>query len=98
MRGLYCFSFEVHLADDALHQPDLVVVVVDREIAVQRDARLPHLAPQNTRADRVIRPHRQIARRRADQRLQPLVHLARGLVGEGHRQDAPRLTPSSLKR
>ena len=44
--------------------------------------------PQHPRAERVERPHRDLLRPLPGQRGHPLAHLARGLVGEGHGQDA----------
>ena len=81
---------EVHLAQRLLHQRLLIAVVVDCEVVGDAQPRALALAPQNARADRVERADAEVLRRRTYQRLEPLLHLARRLVGERHRQHVPR--------
>ncbi len=91
--GIKLLRVELHIHENAFHQRDLVVVVIDDEIAIQAQVAPLDLAPQHPRADGVERAHRHIARRRADQLLQALFHLGGGLVGEGDGQDVPRQHP-----
>jgi hypothetical protein len=76
---------EVQVAGDHRHQPDRVTLVVDRERRLQ--AELGRLGAQDAHAHRVERrdPHR--AGARPDEVSDPLLHLARGLVGERDRED-----------
>jgi hypothetical protein len=72
--------------DQLFHQPHLVVGVEDGEVRLQ-----PHqlrVAPQQLHADRVERAEpRHPLRRLTEERPDAVLHLARGLVGEGHRED-----------
>jgi hypothetical protein len=80
------FLFEIGGGDQLLQQPQLVVGVEDGEVGLQPDQlRVP---PQHLGADRVegAEPRHPLDRI-ADDAPDPLAHLARGLVGERHRQD-----------
>ena len=72
-------SFSI-LLDDG----DLVRRVVDDEVAREPDLR--RLAPQQPGAESVKRRQPDALPVLANQRLDALAHLARGLVREGHRQ------------
>ena len=78
---------EVEVAADQRHQPLRVGGVVDRERRRVAAAEPLDLGAQDPHARRVERrdPHR--LGPAADERGDPLLHLARGLVGEGDRQD-----------
>ncbi len=69
-----------------LHQAELVVGAEDREVGFQPDQL--GVAAQDLGADGVegAEPGHALAGR-PDQRADPVLHLPRGLVGEGHRQD-----------
>ena len=75
--------------DQLLHQPDLVVGVQNREVRLQ-----PHqlrMTAQELHADRVEGAEpRHPLHRLAHQPAHAVLHLARGLVGEGHGQDLVR--------
>ena len=72
-----------------LHQPpdqaQPVVLVVDRELA--GEAEQLGLAAEQPRGERVERADPQAGRVAVEQPADPLLHLARGLVGEGHGED-----------
>ena len=75
--------------DELLHQPDLVVGVEDGEVGFQPGQL--GVAAQHARGDGMERAQPLHALdHAADQRADALLHLARGLVGEGHGQDLPR--------
>ena len=76
--------------DDLLHQADLVVGVEDREIGLQSDQF--GMAPEELRADRVegAEPLHALDDT-ADEVADAVLHLPRGLVGEGDGEDFPRL-------
>ena len=78
----------VELVDAGLHQPQGVLLVVDREAAGV--AELVGVGAEHPRAGRVEghHPHRPGAI--ADKLLDPLAHLLRGLVREGDGQDLAR--------
>ena len=79
----------LELLEAALHEADLVGLVVDREVrAVAEPLRL---AAQDPAAGRVERHHPGGARRRADEISDALAHLPRRLVREGDRKDLGRL-------
>ena len=78
----------VEVVQDVADDLPLVGVVHDREVA--RDADLLAVAAQHAHAHRVKRADPQVARGVADHAFQARLHLAGGLVGEGHRQDAIR--------
>ena len=69
-----------------LHEADLVVGVEDGEVRLQADQL--GVAAQDLGADGVegAEPGHALGGA-ADQRADALLHLARGLVGEGHGQD-----------
>ena len=72
--------------DHLLDQPQLVVHVEDREPRLE--AGHFRVTAQNLHADRMERPEpRHPLDRATDEMADALLHLARGLVGEGHRQD-----------
>ena len=72
--------------DDLLHQADLVVGAEDREVRAQADEL--RVAAQDLGADRMERPEPlHSLGHRADEGCDALLHLPRGLVGEGHRED-----------
>ncbi len=80
---------QVLLLEQALHERLLVVRVVDDEAARDAD-RLPVLA-EDPRAERVERPHRDVAAGlRPHEAHDPLAHLGGGLVRERDREDPPR--------
>ncbi len=71
---------------DLLDEADLVVGIEDREARLQPCEF--GMAAQDLRADRMERAEpRHAFRRIADKRRDAVLHLARGLVGEGHGQD-----------
>ena len=79
----------LELLEAALDEPDLVGLVVDREVrAVAEPLRL---APQDPAARRVERHHPGGARGRADEVPDALAHLPRRLVRERDREDLGRL-------
>ena len=76
--------------------PDLVVHVQNREVALQPD----HLgvAPQNFDADRVERAKpRHSLDNLPDHLADAQLHLARRFVGEGDRENIPRLRPAEIQ-
>ena len=78
--------------DQLLQKPDLVVGVQDREAGFQMQRAVAHefrMAAQDLDADRMegAEPGHPFDRF-AHQAGHPLLHFARGLVGEGHGQDA----------
>jgi hypothetical protein len=79
---------EPQVADDVPGQAHGVGLVVDRELA--GEAELVGVAPQDADAGRVERRHPHLLRDRADERLDPGLHLVGGLVGEGDGQDLER--------
>ena len=79
----------LELLEAALHEPELVGLVVDREVrAVAEPLRL---AAQDPAARGVERHHPRGARGRADEVLDALAHLPRRLVRERDREDLGRL-------
>lgn len=83
--GREALGIEIQVTADERHQPLTVGGVVDRERG--GEAELLALAAQDphTRAVEGHHPHR--VRARADELLDTLLHLARGLVREGDRED-----------
>ena len=77
----------LQVAQDLLHDPGLVVGVVDGEARVDADGR--PVATQHPGAERVEGAHGDLATLLAHQREDALPHLGRGLVREGHGQDLP---------
>jgi hypothetical protein len=73
------------VAGDHRDQPARVVGVVDGERAAHAQVR--RLAPQDPHAHRVERGHPHRVAAAPHQRVDPLLHLGRGLVGEGDRHD-----------
>ena len=86
--GREALRVDVELLDAALHEPARVGLVVDRELA--RVAEPVRIGAQHPRAGGVERhqPHR--PRARADEQLDALAHLLRGLVRERDREDLAR--------
>ncbi len=80
---------QLEVAHDQLHRRRLVVGVVDGEARVDADGR--SVAPQHARAQRMEGAHGHFARALPDERQDACAHLCRGLVGERHGQDLPRL-------
>ena len=81
----------LELFEDGLRQPDLVGLVVDREVrAIAEPGRL---AAEDPAARRVEREDPDRARDSAEHVLEPLAHLAGGLVRERDRKDLLRLDP-----
>ncbi len=78
---------DVQVAADQGHQALGVGGVVDRERG--REAELLRLAAQDADARAVEGHHPHRVGTRADELLDALLHLARGLVGEGDREDLP---------
>ncbi|MPL84433.1 hypothetical protein SDC9_30398 [bioreactor metagenome] len=81
--------------DQLFQQPDLVVGVEDGEVRLQPDEfRMP---PQQLDADRVegAQPRHPLDRT-AEQPAHALLHLARGLVGEGHGEDLVRAATARM--
>jgi hypothetical protein len=72
-----------------LHHRDLIGRVVDHEVARQPDLR--RLTPQQPRTQGVERREPHPARLVANERLDPLAHLLRRLVGERDREHLVRL-------
>ena len=73
----------------ALHQRQRVVLVVDREVRLV--AELRDVAAQDAHAGGVEGRDPDPARAAAEDPLDPLAHLARGLVGERDREDLVRV-------
>ena len=86
-RGERLAVVRAELGEDPLHEPELVVVVVDRERLGEPGAR--RLAAEEARAEGVEGLDPQLVRRGAEQRGEPLAHLARRLVREGDGEDVP---------
>ena len=80
---------DVLVLEALLDQAALVGGVVDRELA--REAELVGVGAQHPRAGGVEGHHPHRARDAADEQLDALAHLGRGLVGEGDREDLARL-------
>ena len=80
---------ELELLADQRHEASRVGRVVDREGRL--DVEPADLAPQDAYAGRVERGHPHDPGAAADQILDALAHLGGGLVGEGDRQDRPRM-------
>ena len=76
---------DVEVVEDALDQAALVGRVVDRELA--RVAEAVGVGAEHAGAGGVERHHPHGPRRAADQQLDALAHLLRGLVGERDRED-----------
>jgi hypothetical protein len=79
----------LELLEARLRQPDLVGLVVDREVRPVAEPRC--LAAQDPAAGGVEGEDPEPTRRRAEQVLEPLLHLVRGLVREGDPEDLVRL-------
>ena len=79
---------DVEVVEAALDQPARVGRVVDRELAGVAEP--VGVRPQHPGAGGVERHHPHRAHRAADEQLDPLAHLLRGLVGEGDREDLVR--------
>ncbi len=69
-----------------------VRIVVDHESATARE--MADVPAQDPHADRVEGADRDVARDRTQELLDALLHLARGLVREGHGQDLVRRNPA----
>ena len=80
------------LLEACLHEPHLVLVVVDREAG--RVAKALRLAPQHPAARGVEGEDPDRARRLAEHALEPLAHLSGRLVRERDREDLVRLHPT----
>ena len=76
---------EIFRLQELLEQPQLVVGIENGEIRPQADQLGMHA--QNLGADRVERAEPRHRLLRTGEDSNPLAHLPRGLVGEGHRQD-----------
>ncbi len=83
--GLEALGVEVEVLADQGHQPLLVGGVVDREVRLV--AELVDLLAQDPHAGRVEGRDPHDPGPLADQLLDALLHLGRGLVGEGDRED-----------
>lgn len=83
---------EVQVAADQRHQPLGVGGVVDRERRGEAEALRLAAQDPHARAVEGHDPHGVGAR--SDELLDALLHLARGLVGEGDREDLPRVHPA----
>ena len=79
----------LELFEDGLREPDLVGLVVDREVRAVAEPR--RLAAQDAAARRVEREDPEPAPATAEHVVEPLAHLARGLVRERDREDLLRL-------
>ena len=86
---LVALGVEVEVLEDERHQPLGVGGVVDREARLE--AQLVDLLAQDPHAGRVEGADPHDPRALADQRLDALLHLGGGLVGEGDRQDRARV-------
>jgi hypothetical protein len=86
--GLISLLVETQIAKHALHQRQLILVVVDREIL--RKPQALSVAPEQPGACRVKRPYLNGSPLLAEQTQQTLAHLAGRLVGEGDRENSPR--------
>ncbi len=88
------------LAHGALDELELVPVVVDDERGGEpqqlRYRLVPEDAAKNHRRRGVEGAHHQLVRLEAEELDEPLAHLARGLVGEGDGEDAPRRDAAHL--
>ena len=80
---------------DLLQQADLIVCIQDGEVRFQADQL--RMAAQDARAQRMEGAQPHALRRRADQIGHPLLHLARGLVGEGDAEDLIGLGPAFVQ-
>ena len=88
---------EVELAQRLLHQALPVVLVVDHE--GRREPGLGRALAQDAHARRVEGgDERRPDARGQQQVLHPLAHLRGGLVGEGHREDVPRVDALDASR
>ena len=81
----------LELLEDRLREPDLVGLVVDREVRAVAEPR--RLAAEDAAAGGVEGQDPDRARDAAEHVLEPLAHLARRLVREGDREDLLRLDP-----
>ena len=80
---------EIRSGDELLQDPELVVGVEDREIGLEPDEL--GMASEHSRGDRMEGAEpRHALDRSAGYLRHALLHLARGLVGEGDRQDLAR--------
>ena len=79
----------VELLQALLHEPDLVGLVVNREVRAVTEAR--RFPAEDPPARRVEGHHPHRPRDPADDGLEPLAHLPRRLVREGDREDLLRL-------
>ena len=82
------FRVEVEVAQDVAGEPDRVGLVVDRER--RRVPQHLRVAAQDAHTCGVERGHPHLLRHRPDERADAGLHLLRGLVGEGDRQDLER--------
>ena len=79
----------LELLEDGFREPDLVGLVVDREVRPVAEPR--RLAAQDPAARGVEREDPEPAPAAAEHLVEPLAHLARGLVRERDREDLLRL-------
>ena len=87
---------QIQILDDALHQALDVARVVDRK--ARGEAEPLRLAAQDAHAGRVEGAGPDVAALLAEHPRQALLQLARGLVGEGDREDAPGLNGIQARR
>ena len=87
--GRKALGVDVQLLEAALDHPQRVGLVVDREGALVAEPL--GVGAEDPRAGRVEGHHPHQPRHAADQLLDPLAHLAGGLVGERDREDLGRL-------
>ena len=92
LAGLVVARVQVEVAEDQLHQPLLVLGVVDREVGLQAD--FVDLLAEDPHAGAVERGDPHDPGTLADQGLDALLHLGGGLVGEGDRQNAAGVGPA----
>ena len=83
------FRIALELLEALLHEPDLVGLVVDREVRAVAETR--RLAAKDAAAGGVEGQYPEAAGAAAEQVLEPLSHLAGSLVREGDGQDLIRL-------
>ncbi len=78
--------------DDLLHQTQLVVGIENGEVRLESDPL--GVAAENARGDRMEGAEPDPVHGGANDRLEPLAHLARRLIGESDRQQLARESPS----
>ena len=88
-RGTKRFGSRSSSSRHCFDEPHLVGLVVDREVRAVAEPR--RLAAQDAAAGGVEGEDPERARAAAEQRVEPLAHLARGLVRERDREDLVRL-------